>query len=283
MIPAPTHNMSYADLRRKFSQLSYYDLLVFALTFFFIGLGIAQFVSNRNLWGDEAVIARNVLMRNFWQLLRPLDYDQMAPLLFLEMEELFSQIIANFGYALRFFPLLCFIGTFVGFVKVCKILVKNPLLTLFALSILGWNYRIIFYSVEIKQYMGEVLVTTWLLYFLLKPYQTESRKITTLSIVGCISIFLSSVAPILLLSAGAYLLIDYYQSKKDSFDVVLTPSLWWSRTFVLNYFIIYFKNTNPKTHKLHWIKNYGFMPGEDFASMIRFISAKKEEVFAVFN
>lgn len=235
------------------------------------------------MWGDEAVIARNVLMRNFWQLLRPLDYDQMAPLLFLEMEELFSQIIANFGYALRFFPLLCFIGTFVGFVKVCKILVKNPLLTLFALSILGWNYRIIFYSVEIKQYMGEVLVTTWLLYFLLKPYQTESRKITTLSIVGCISIFLSSVAPILLLSAGAYLLIDYYQSKKDSFDVVLTPSLWWSRTFVLNYFIIYFKNTNPKTHKLHWIKNYGFMPGEDFASMIRFISAKKEEVFAVFN
>lgn len=57
---------------------------------FFVGLGIAvrlvRFFVNYPIWHDEAFLAVNFWDRSYTDLLRPLDYAQVAPWLFLAIE-----------------------------------------------------------------------------------------------------------------------------------------------------------------------------------------------------
>jgi 4-amino-4-deoxy-L-arabinose transferase-like glycosyltransferase len=52
------------------------------------GLRLVHYVGQPTLWLDEARIALNVAGRSWGGLLRPLDYDQSAPPLFLWLEKL---------------------------------------------------------------------------------------------------------------------------------------------------------------------------------------------------
>jgi len=91
-----------------------------------IGLGILlpliQFIYNRSIWLDEAMLSLNIIHKGYFELLKPLDYVQVAPILFLIIEKFFSTIIPNSEYGLRLFPLLSYWVSLFFFYKIVKIL-----------------------------------------------------------------------------------------------------------------------------------------------------------------
>src|SRR5262245_56132253 len=75
-----------------------------------VALGLAlralPWIANRSLWADEAALALNVTRRSFAGLVKPLDFDQGAPIGFLWIEKLATLAFGPGERALRLVPLL---------------------------------------------------------------------------------------------------------------------------------------------------------------------------------
>ena len=56
--------------------------VVVLIALFGVIIAFVQFVSNRSLWLDEAMFSLNIINRDYIELLLPLDYTQVAPILF---------------------------------------------------------------------------------------------------------------------------------------------------------------------------------------------------------
>ena len=97
----PTDDLTPARLRR--------------LTWWFVALGVAlrvaRYVMNYPLWWDEAFVAVNFLRRGYLDLLRPLDYGQVCPVLFLWAELTAVKLFGFSEWSLRLVPLACAVAS----------------------------------------------------------------------------------------------------------------------------------------------------------------------------
>ena len=75
-----------------------------------MGLGvllrIARYLMDYPLWWDEAFVAVNFIRRDYLDLLRPLDYGQVCPILFLWCELAIVKLLGFSEWSLRLFPLV---------------------------------------------------------------------------------------------------------------------------------------------------------------------------------
>jgi len=75
-----------------------------------IGLSIINVLHLRSLWLDEAMLALNIINKPVVELLKPLNFNQVAPIGFLKIEKIFTILFGNTekfgfvdnGYALRY-------------------------------------------------------------------------------------------------------------------------------------------------------------------------------------
>ena len=84
---------------------------IVAATWLFVGLGIVirlvRYLVNYPIWHDEAFLAANFWDRDYVNLLRPLDYGQVAPWLFLAIERTAVKWLGYSELSLRLFPTVC--------------------------------------------------------------------------------------------------------------------------------------------------------------------------------
>ena len=70
-------------------------------------LRLRQFLFDRSLWLDETFVALNIIHRSPAELLKPLDYNQGAPIGFLFLEKLATVSLGSSEMALRLLPFAC--------------------------------------------------------------------------------------------------------------------------------------------------------------------------------
>lgn len=200
------------------------------LSWLLIGFGIivrlAQYLWNRSLWADEAVLALNIVNRSYLQLLQPLDYDQGAPIGFLMVEKLAVQIFGNNEYALRLFPLLCSIVSLFLFYKLAKGLIQ-PIAIPIALALFASLPYLVYYASEVKQYSSDVAIALLccLISLRLKSPKLTIREVVTVALVGAIAIWFSHPAIFVLAGVGSSCFLINYIKKLP--------------LKIANYFIIY--------------------------------------------
>jgi hypothetical protein len=221
---------------------------------------LLQFFYNRSFWWDDASLALNIIGKNYFELLKPLDYEQVAPVLFLYIEKFFSTLWPNTEYGLRIFPLLCFWASIYFFYKILKMQLHNVYAIIFALSLYIFNYTLFFYTNEVKQYISDVLVLIIIFYFILKNYKTTRNKYYVLGIAGVIAIFGSNVAPIILSTCGLYLLYDqiYVRKNKKMGPLFVIFSVWLF--FFLLYYIFFVHNHPLREFMVRYWLGYGAFP-----------------------
>lgn len=239
--------------------------VVYVMLIVGLAISLIQFFYNRSLWLDESYLALNIVDRSYAGLLQPLDNIQVAPILFLQIEKLCSDLIPNSELGLRLFPLLSFILSLFLLRKLLGSVHRSVFTLIFSLCLFVFNPTVIYYSSELKQYMSDLLVLMYMYYFLLKDYRDETQKYYILGAAGAVGIFLSNVAPIILFTVGLYLFFDsYYQKKKAHIRHVILVSFIWGCLFLL-YYVLFIHNHPSRDAQVRECRYYHyFMPVNPF-------------------
>lgn len=166
-------------------------------------LQLAQYVSNRSLWLDEAMLALNIIERPFAGLLGPLEYDQAAPAGFLFVEHLAVLALGTSEYVLRLFPLIAGIVALFAFRTVSE-RVLSPVGSLIAMLLFVASDRLIYFASEVKPYSSDVAVALllWLMATREESSPVASWRWGRAAIAGAAAVWFSYPAIFVLAAIG---------------------------------------------------------------------------------
>ena len=160
-----------------------------------LALRLVQYAANRSLWFDEAMLALNILDRSAASLTATLDFNQVAPIGFLEIEKLATHAFGASELALRLFPLLLGLAS-VPLFAFLAMRVLAPAAAALATFLFACAPGAVYYSSEVKQYSGDVAVGVTLLALalvLLDPSTSRRRRVTAAA-VGAVAIPFSTAS-----------------------------------------------------------------------------------------
>ncbi|MGO9111765.1 MAG: glycosyltransferase family 39 protein [Thermoguttaceae bacterium] len=176
----------------------------------FLAVGVAarliRYLLRFPLWGDEAMLATNFLDRDYAGLMQPLDFHQVAPLLFLWIELTAVKLLGFHEWSLRLFPLLCSIASLFLFHRLARLLLHGTALVL-AIGIFAVTYSGLRYAAEVKPYGVDLMVSTLLLLLVARWWQQpdDTRWLWVLAAVVPLALGLSY--PAVFVAGGASLAV----------------------------------------------------------------------------
>jgi hypothetical protein len=175
---APKHSRWTAIPSSVRQDLNEKDKWLTKATWCFVTLGILlrilRYAMNYPLWWDEAFVAVNFIHRDFVDLLKPLDYGQVCPILFLWCELAIVKLLGFSEWSLRLFPLACAIASVVLFHHTTGQIVQGiPLLL--GVAIFATSFHPIVHAADLKPYASDLLTAMVLLAIVVEWRQKPDR------------------------------------------------------------------------------------------------------------
>jgi hypothetical protein len=206
-----------------------------------IALRLVFYFQNNDLIIDEANIARNLAERDFAGLIFPLRYEQYAPPVFLWIEKVLSLIFGFGEKALRLYPLASGIAAIFVFYSILKRL-QLTLNFWYPLALLALGAVYVKHSVEVKQYMPDVLIGLLLVLLALTTDLDKTGKkrfIMIWILAGSAAVWSSMPSVFILAGIGTYYTWLAVADKKTArIGWIVIPSLLWLVQFIIYYQII---------------------------------------------
>lgn len=223
-------------------------------------LRLRQYLTGRSLWLDEAMLALNIVNRDFAGLLQPLDYDQGAPIGFLLVEKIANLMLGDHEFVLRLFPFVAGVASLGLFYLLLRRTTSGPgLLT--GLALFAAGPALIYYSSEVKQYVVDVTVTIGLLLIALPLFEKrpEKQHYIILGLAGVLVLWFSYPASFVLAGIGITLFIRSLEKREwHQIRSVLMLGVVWLANLALLYFSS-LRGLSQNTFLLdYWQEN--FMP-----------------------
>lgn len=201
-------------------------------------LRLVHYLDRRSLWLDEALLALNVASRSFAELLKPLDYNQAAPVLFLWVERLLVATAGVNELALRAFPMAAGI-VLLGLLWPVARRLAGDAGALAAVALAALSPALIRYANEVKPYSTDALATVALLHTLLRARDEPTRRRwVILLLTGCISVLVSLPAMFVLAAVIAALALDPSAGRRH-LGWTAACSGAWAATVALLYLTVY--------------------------------------------
>ncbi len=255
-----------------FRRITSHDWIGLGLVLAGFVLRLRQYLVNRSLWLDEAMLANNILGRDFAGLFYQLDNNQGAPVGFLLLQKVITLTVGDSEYALRFIPFLAgCLALALMFVLARK--VTSPFAGSLALALFAFSPALIYYASEVKQYSSDVAIALGLCLLFLKissgntvtasdgrvgggvsvrneryattaivPRPSEAVSSATagllLAFAGAFAIWFSHPALFIVGALGLALFIQSVREKnKSKIIALLLIALFWSLSLAALYFV----------------------------------------------
>jgi hypothetical protein len=127
-----------------------------------LGLRVFRYALGLPLWGDEGFLGVNILDRGYRDLLKPMEYIQVAPIGFLWIERAMDQAFGMSEYVMRLIPTLAGLAALVLFAFWARMILQ-PLAATIATGVLAVSDLSIRHAVELKPYSMDLLMSLALL------------------------------------------------------------------------------------------------------------------------
>jgi len=256
-------------------------------------LRLRQYLTGRSLWLDEAMLALNIVNRDFVSLFKPLDYDQGAPIGFLLVEKTFNLIFGRNELSLRLFPLLIGLASLWMFCLLLKQITSGVGLWV-ALALFAFNPRLIYYSSEVKQYIVDVAVTIGLLLVAAPLFESKrpdkspedlpgsGKGFFWLGLAGLFALWFSHPALFMLAGIGITLVILNLR-KRDLSSLWLTTAM--GALWLANLGLLYFTTLQGLSRNTmlldYW--NISFVPSPPWSDIDWFARSFRANVAVEFG
>ena len=230
-----------------------------------IGAGVlfrlVAYLHNQSFWLDEAMLAYAILQRSFMELLEPLlEFNQAAPAGFLYLVRSTYLLFGPKEPALRVVPLLAGLTSLPLFYLLARRYVDR-LSAVLALALFAVSERLVYHSIEMKQYSTDVLVVLLTL-LAIEPIlrgAEKRRHWLILGAAGAAAVWFSHPVIFVLAPAGLVLfgLIFFNGNRKRLMNISVVGVVWLS-SFGINYLLIT-RHVAADPHKLKAFAD-SFMP-----------------------
>jgi hypothetical protein len=196
------------------SSVGRLNLAIRAFVVLGLFLRLAAYLLDYPLWWDEAFVAVNFLRRGFFDLLRPLDYGQVCPLLFLWAELASVRLLGFSEWSLRLFPLACALASVVLFRAASAQLLKGRALLL-AVAVFAVAVHPIRHAADVKPYASDLLVALVLLSLAMAWWREPVRagRLWWLAAFAPIALLLSHPAVFVVGGIGLALVVPAWSTR----------------------------------------------------------------------
>lgn len=210
-----------------------------------IALRLYMFLLDRSLWFDPALLALNVVEKNYLALFGPLENIQMAPAGFLIASKFIGSAFSYSEFALTLLPLLFGLGALILFLCLCIELFGRSVAPLAFIPFASCSTAV-FYSSEFKPYSSDLFFSVCILFVAHRVMKERFSGpwIAAFGMVGLISVWFSNTAIILLAGTGIALVLNIPKQRNPK----SLGSLIIAETVIFTHYIaLYFLQIRPAT------------------------------------
>lgn len=132
--------------------------LTLALLFLGLAWRVLLYALGFPIWGDEAFVAVDFVVRGYREMVQPSLYGQIVPIVFMWAELAISRLLGFSEWALRLLPTLAGIAALFLFWRFApQVLPRRP--ALLAVGIFAASYYVVRHGAEVKPYITDLLVS----------------------------------------------------------------------------------------------------------------------------
>lgn len=206
-----------------------------------IGLRVLHFLLNRSLWLDEAMLANNIIFKDYRELFGQLEYSQLAPIGYLLLSKVLVELFGSHEYVLRFLSLLSGIGGLFLFLGIARRFFSEEYARLIFL-VYSLTYPLIYFSSEVKQYSMDVFVSLLLFSIFLEILEDEELFrgwLMVLVVIGTLSPWFSLPSVFTIAGGCSFvILFDLWNGQKKRAFFFIGCSLLFFMSFYSHFDIV---------------------------------------------
>ncbi|MGO9915427.1 MAG: ArnT family glycosyltransferase [Isosphaeraceae bacterium] len=178
--------------------------LCWAFVVFGLLVRLVRFLVVYPIWHDEAFLAVNFLDRGYRDLLRPLDYAQVAPVWYLWIELTAVRLFGFSEWSLRLFAAICGLASVLVFRHLASRVLRGAALLL-AVAVFATAFHPIRHSAEVKPYASDLLASLLLMTLAVEWWRFPGRSRWLWALAALVPMLLAVSYPAVLVAAAVSL------------------------------------------------------------------------------
>jgi hypothetical protein len=231
-----------SDVESRGTQRQSSPSWIVPATLAFVALGIltrlVRYLVDYPIWHDEAFLAANFWDRDYADLLRPLDYGQVAPWLFLIVERTAVIWLGYSEMVLRLIPAVCGMLSVLVFHHISGRLLHGRA-RLLAVAVFAVSFYPIRHGAEIKPYASDLLAALGLLALAIEWLRDRGASRWWWLMTGAVPFLVALSYPVVFVAGGVSLALarPVFQTNRR---LVRLAFVAFNLTLVASFIAVYF-------------------------------------------